>query len=228
MRSVGSTTDFEVSALMSRSLNDAKSQALECTRCTSVSKVALIPLVKGRTQVVYGIGPPSADLMFIGEAPGKDEDEQGEPFVGDRPGQAGRLLNERLGEIGVSRREVYITNTVKCRPTREVEGNEPENRHPEPNEIEACSDWLDEEVKLVQPKLIVPLGVPATERILGPPVVMEKIHGQLVPGQDSVWKDHTITIIPTYHPTGARSGAQRQAFLADFEIIRDVYRRLRA
>jgi uracil-DNA glycosylase family 4 len=211
-----------------RSLDDAKREVSECTRCTSVSNVTLIPLVKGRTQVVYGIGPPTAELMFIGEAPGKDEDEKGEPFVGNDVGQAGRVLNERLDQIGVPRGKVYITNVVKCRPTKVVEGRPPSNRPPSTDEIEACADWLDEQVRLVNPKLIVPLGVRATSRVLGRKVLMREVHGELVPGQESVWRDRTITIIPTYHPTGIRGNTQRmQAFSRDLETIRDVYRRLR-
>jgi uracil-DNA glycosylase family 4 len=208
---------------MSRSFEDARAEALECPRCTSVSKVGRkIPLVYGRTQVVFGTGPPTADLMFIGEAPGEEEDKKGEPFVG----KAGGILNERLNEIGIPREEVYMTNIVMCRPTR-VDDGCLHNRAPSAAEIKACAAWLDEQVSLVNPKLIVPLGVRATNRVLGRPVVMEEIHGQLVPGRESVWQDRTFTIIPTFHPTGARTGAQRQASLADLEIIRDVYWRLR-
>jgi len=197
-------------------------------RCTSVSSVALIPLVKGRTQVVYGVGPPNADLMFIGEAPGKDEDEKGEPFVGKGVGQAGRLLDERLDDIGVPRGEVYVTNIVMCRPTKIVKGRPPANRAPLRDEIKACAPWLDEQVRLVKPKLIVPLGVPATSGVLGRRVLMREVHGELVPGQESVWKDRMITIIPTYHPAAIRGNTRRmQAFRKDFETIRDVYRRLR-
>ncbi len=205
-----------------RSLDEAKREASECIRCTSVPNVAFIPLVKGGTQVVYGVGRRNAKLMFIGEAPGEHEDEQGEPFVGP----AGRLLNTTLCEIGVPRGEVYITNVVKCRPTKVVKGRPPSNRPPSTDEIEACADWLNEQVRLVNPKLIVSLGVPATSRVLGRKVLMREMHGEVVPGQGSVWKDHTI--IPTYHPTGIRGNTQRmEAFRKDFETIRDVYRRLR-
>lgn len=161
--------------------------------------------------------------MFIGEAPGEEEDEKGEPFVG----KAGGILDKRLKKIGVPREEVYVTNVAMCRPTKVVEGCL-ENRHPTKGEIKTCAVWLDEQVKLVSPKLIVPLGVRATSRVLGGDVVMEEKHGEIVPGQESAWEDPAITIIPTYHPTGARSRAQRQDFRADFEIIRDVYRSLRA
>ena len=188
----------------------------------------MISLVDGRKQVVYGAGPPDADLMFVGEAPGEDEDEKGEPFVGSDPGQAGRILNERLREIRLPRGEVYITNIVKCRPTEVVEGGPAANRPAELEEVDACANWLDEEVRLVQPKLIVPLGVPATGRVLGRSVFMKDVHGKLMSGQESVWKDPRLRIIPTYHPTGIHGIAERwQAFVDDFEKIRDVYRRLR-
>lgn len=213
--------------MKARSLDEAKREASECTRCTSVSNAALIPLVEGRTQVVYGVGPPDAVLMFIGEAPGKDEDEKGEPFVGKNVGQAGRVLDERLDEIGVSRGEVYITNIVKCRPTKVVKGRPPSNRPPRGDEIEACAPWLDEQVRRVNPKLIVPLGVRATSAILDGKVLMRKLHGEVVHGERSVWKGRTI--IPTYHPAGIRGNTRRmEAFRKDFETIRDVYRRLRA
>lgn len=210
-----------------RSLDDAKREASKCTRCTSVSNVSWIPLVKGRTQVVYGVGPPNAVLMVIGEAPGKDEDEKGEPFIGKGASQAGKILDEWLDEIGAPRGEIYITNIVMCRPTKVVKGSPPSNRHPGSHEIEACAPWLEEQVRLVNPKLIVPLGVPATSAILSEKVLMREVHGEERLGREGVWKGRTI--IPTFHPAGIRGNTQRMlAFRKDFETIRDVYRRLRA
>ena len=113
-----------------RTLRDAAAEASRCTRCR---------LARGRTQVVYRTGHPDADLMFIGEGPGFHEDKQGEPFVG----AAGQLLNRMLGEIGLVRDQVYIANIVKCRP--------PGNRDPRPDEIEACTPWLVEQISLIQP-----------------------------------------------------------------------------
>ena len=120
-----------------RTLSDAAAEASRCTRCG---------LARGRTQVVYGTGHPDADLMFIGEGPGFHEDKQGEPFVG----AAGQLLNRMLGEIGLARDQVYIANIVKCRP--------PGNRDPRPDEIEACTPWLVEQISLILPSVIVTLG----------------------------------------------------------------------
>jgi uracil-DNA glycosylase len=110
------------------SLDDVRSEALRCTQCTSAARPLHIPLVEGRTQVVFGVGPPQADLMFIGEAPGGAEDVTGEPFSGKGPNQAGTILNERLKTIGLRRTDVYITNVVLCRPTEIKEGRPPSNR----------------------------------------------------------------------------------------------------
>src|SRR5262245_63582942 len=107
-----------------------------------------------RTQVVFGVGDPHAALMFVGEGPGKDEDEQGEPFVG----RAGKLLTQLIEGIGLTRADVYIANVVKCRP--------PGNRDPEADEIEACAPWLDRQFELIKPRLVVSLGHPATKSLL--------------------------------------------------------------
>lgn len=213
----------------SDALAAAKAEALRCSRCKWISSrpsapnVALIPLVYGRTQVVYGDGCPTADLMFVGEAPGEDEDKKGEPFVGECPGQAGAILNDQLQRICVPRRDVYVTNLVKSRPIKVVNGR-CRNRSPVRHEIEACTHWLEEEVRLVNPKLVVPLGVLAASAILGREVVMKGVHGEVLCGDRSVWEGRTI--IPTYHPTGARTSEQRQAFRGDFDTIRKAYRGL--
>lgn len=190
--------------MKARSLDEAAREASTCTLC---------PLEKGRTQVVYGVGHPNADLMFIGEGPGKHEDQQGEPFVG----KAGRVLDERLEEIGVPRGEVYITNVVKCRPTKGVKCRPPSNRPPRTAEIAACAPWLDEQVGLIDPKLIVPLGVFATRRILERKVLIWDVHGQRS-------EPNGRTIIPTFHPAAIlRSGPNSQmmqAFREDFATIR--------
>ncbi|HEX6147328.1 MAG TPA: uracil-DNA glycosylase, partial [Acidimicrobiia bacterium] len=118
-------------------LEDLRQRALVCTQCG---------LAETRTQVVFGVGDPQARLMFVGEAPGKNEDLQGEPFVG----AAGKLLDTLLGEIGIARAEVYIGNVLKCRP--------PGNRDPRPEEIDACKGYLREQIRLVAPEVVMTLG----------------------------------------------------------------------
>ena len=180
-----------------RTLEEAALDASTCTRCR---------LSQGRTQVVYGVGDPNADLMFIGEAPGFHEDKQGEPFVG----AAGQLLNQLLGEIGIAREDVYINNTVNCRP--------PGNRDPLPDELEACKPWLDERVALIDPAVVVTLGNWATRYILGKQVSISRVRGQRFP-----WSGRTV--IPTFHPAavlhgGGQASNQMTALRADFQEIR--------
>ena len=180
-----------------RTLEEAALDASTCTRCR---------LSQGRTQVVYGVGDPNADLMFIGEAPGFHEDKQGEPFVG----AAGHLLNQLLAEIGIAREDVYINNTVNCRP--------PGNRDPLPDELEACKPWLDERVALIDPAVVVTLGHWATRPILGKQVSISRVRGQRFP-----WSGRTV--IPTFHPAavlhgGGQASNQMTALRADFQEIR--------
>jgi DNA polymerase len=180
-----------------RTLEEAAAEAATCTRCR---------LAQGRTQVVYGVGDPDAELMFIGEGPGYHEDQQGIPFVG----AAGQLLTQLLGEIGIARDEVYINNTVMCRP--------PGNRDPFPDELEACRPWLDERIALVDPRVIVTLGNFATRYVLGPKVSISRVRGQRFP-----WNGRIV--IPTFHPAailhgGGQASSQMAAIRADFQQIR--------
>jgi len=182
---------------MRRTLEEAAREAATCTRCR---------LAQGRTQVVYGTGNPNADLMFIGEAPGYHEDQQGEPFVG----AAGQLLNRMLAEIGIAREDVYIGNVLKCRP--------PGNRDPYPDETDACRPWLDEQVLLIDPRVIVTLGNWATRYILGRQVSISRVRGQRF-----TWNGRTV--IPTFHPAavlhgGGEASSQMTALRADFQEIR--------
>jgi len=171
-----------------RTLEDAAREASTCTRCR---------LAQGRTQVVYGVGNPNADLMFIGEAPGFHEDKQGEPFVG----AAGQLLNTLLAESGIRREDVYISNVILCRP--------PGNRDPLPDELEACKPWLDERIALVDPAIIVTLGNWATRYILGQSVSISRVRGQRFP-----WSGRLV--IPTFHPAAIlRGGGQTSRQMAD-------------
>ena len=179
-----------------RTIEEAALEASTCTRCR---------LSQGRTQVVYGVGDPNADLMFIGEGPGFHEDKQGEPFVGP----AGQLLNQVLGEIGLQRERVYINNVVMCRP--------PGNRDPLPDEIEACKPWLDERIELIDPSVVVTLGNWATRFVLGPRVSISRVRGQRFP-----WSGRTV--IPTFHPAailhgGGQASKQMEALRSDFQEI---------
>lgn len=181
---------------MRRTLEEAAREAATCTRCR---------LAQGRTQVVYGTGNPDADLMFIGEAPGYHEDKQGEPFVG----AAGQLLNRMLAEIGIAREDVYIGNVLKCRP--------PGNRDPYPDETEACRPWLDEQIALIDPRVVVTLGNWATRSILGKQVSISRVRGQRFP-----WNGRIV--IPTFHPAailhgGGEASNQMSALRADFREI---------
>jgi DNA polymerase len=150
-----------------------------CTKCR---------LAAGRTQVVFGSGNPDAELMFVGEAPGFHEDKQGIPFVG----QAGKLLEKLLGEIGILRSEVYIANTIKCRP--------PGNRDPQPDEIEACEPHLFKQIELIKPKLVATLGNFATKLLSGKPAGITRVHGQ---EQQATVGGLSVVLYPLYHPAAA-------------------------
>lgn len=147
-----------------------------CQRC----KLATL----GRTQVVFGVGNPNAHVMFVGEGPGFNEDKQGEPFVG----AAGKLLNELLLSAGLSRADVYIANVVKCRP--------PNNRDPEPDEVETCKPFLHQQIDIIKPKLLCTLGRWATETILERKVSITKIRGQVIRHKNWV-------VFPLLHPAAA-------------------------
>ncbi|MRS12700.1 MAG: uracil-DNA glycosylase [Actinobacteria bacterium] len=166
----------------------------DCHRC---------PLGDTRTTVVFGVGDPGARLMFIGEAPGRNEDLQGEPFVG----AAGKLLDELLASIGLDRSEVYIANVLKCRP--------PGNRDPLPDEIDTCTPFLNEQVRLIAPDVIATLGNFATRHVLRTERPISALRGRLfhVDGR---------RIVPIFHPAAALYDQNKRAVLAD------DFRRLRA
>ncbi len=150
-----------------------------CTRCR---------LSQGRTQVVFGAGNAQAELMFVGEAPGFHEDKQGLPFVG----QAGKLLEKLLAQIGLSRSDVYIANTLKCRP--------PGNRDPQPDEIEACESHLFRQIELIEPTVVATLGNFATKLLSGRPLGITKVHGQ---EQETTLGGRKVLLYPLYHPAAA-------------------------
>ena len=154
-------------------------QVSTCTRCR---------LAQGRTQVVFGVGNPHADLMFVGEAPGFHEDKQGVPFVG----QAGKLLDKLLGGIGLERSQVYIANVLKCRP--------PGNRDPQPDEIESCEPHLFRQIELIQPRVVATLGNFATKLLSGKPTGITRVHGQ---EQEVTLGGNRVLLYPLYHPAAA-------------------------
>jgi DNA polymerase len=154
-------------------LEDVRSALGDCTRCK---------LCSGRTHIVFGVGNPNADLMFVGEGPGRDEDLQAEPFVG----RAGQLLTDIITKgMKLQRSDVYIANVVKCRP--------PNNRDPEPDEIAACRPFLQRQIELVRPKILVALGRFAAQTMLGTTVPISRLRG--------TWHEYAgIKLMPTLHP----------------------------
>jgi uracil-DNA glycosylase family 4 len=170
--------------------------AAGCTRCA---------LSATRTQVVFGAGSPTADLMFVGEAPGFHEDKQGVPFVG----AAGKLLGKLLDGIGLNREEVYIANVIKCRP--------PGNRDPQPEEIEACEPHLWKQIELIQPTLIATLGNFATKLLSGKPNGITQVHGR---EQQVSLGGNPVTLYPIFHPAAALyTPRMLQVLEADFARI---------
>jgi DNA polymerase len=165
----------------------------ECTAC---------PLHLTRIQAVPGYGPVTARVMAVGEAPGESEDREGKPFVG----AAGRLLTALLESVGLDRRDIYITNIVKCRP--------PRNRDPEPVEVEACSPFLDEQIALLQPDVILLLGRHALVRLLPDVGGISRLHGERLRRNDRVY-------VPLYHPAAALyNGALKETLEADMRRVR--------
>ena len=169
----------QVAEQRSRQLASYEQAVSACTRCR---------LAEGRTQVVFGSGNPDAELMFVGEAPGFHEDQQGVPFVG----QAGKLLEKLLAGIGLERGDVYIANVIKCRP--------PGNRDPQPDEIEACESHLFRQIELIQPQLVATLGNFATKLLTGKPLGITRVHGQ---EQWTTLGGNRVLLYPIYHPAAA-------------------------
>jgi len=166
-------------------LVDVEREAMSCTRCA---------LHRGRTTVVFGVGDPHAELMFVGEGPGEQEDLEGEPFVG----RSGRFLDRLVQEeMGLTRDRCYIANAVKCRP--------PGNRDPLPAEIEACRPFFDAQLELVDPKVIVTLGNFATKLLLSTGEGITKLRGRVYPRGRRL-------VVPTYHPAAVlRGGGETRA-----------------
>ena len=190
---------------MERKDASAAAEALR-TQAEAVRDCRKCELCDGRGQVVFGVGSPVADLMFVGEGPGYHEDRLGEPFVG----QAGKLLTELLAGIGLTRADVYIANVVKCRP--------PDNRDPLPAEIEACTPHLMDQVAVIRPRVVCTLGRFATRLLADTELSISSIHGKA--------KDVTIagvdtTIFPVFHPAAALyTPANRKVLEEDFAKLR--------
>jgi uracil-DNA glycosylase len=171
--------------------------ARDCTRCPQLAAT--------RTTVVFGAGNANADLMFVGEAPGANEDRQGLPFVG----QAGRLLDTLLGEIGLRREDVFIQNTLMCRP--------PGNRDPQPGEIQSCSSYLLRKIDLVQPRVICTLGNFATKLLRDDPTGITRLHGR--PEERRIGA-RDVVLYPLFHPAAALyTPAMLETLRADFAGI---------
>jgi uracil-DNA glycosylase len=171
-------------------------EASVCLRC---------PLAQGRTKVVFGSGNANADLMFVGEAPGREEDLQGLPFVG----RAGRLLDQLLEEVGLQRSDVFIANVLKCRP--------PGNRDPQPEEIDSCRPYLQKQVELIEPKVICTLGNFATKLLTRSQRGITSVHGR---PQVHELGGRAVRVFPLYHPAAALRSTKT------LEELREDFRRL--
>jgi uracil-DNA glycosylase len=168
----------------------------DCTRC----KLHTL----GRRQVVFGVGNPNADLMFVGEAPGADEDVQGEPFVG----RAGQLLTKIIEAIGLTRSDVYIANVIKCRP--------PQNRNPEQDEVDTCEPFLFRQVDVIQPKVIVALGTFAARALLRTLDPISRLRGR-------IFEYRGAKLIPTFHPAYLlRNPSSKREVWEDMKLVRTL------
>lgn len=180
---------------MMNSWEELENSCKNCNKCK---------LAQGRNDVVIGCGNKNAKLMFIGEGPGADEDAQGIPFVG----KAGKLMNMAFAGIGIDREEVYITNIVKCRP--------PMNRNPEKDEADACKEYLQTQIELIKPEIIVLLGGVALKNILGEEYGITKIRGQWV-------EKDGIKYMPTFHPAALlRDETKKVAFWKDLKTVKEM------
>ena len=176
-------------------LDEIRAQVVECRRCA---------LCEGRTNTVFGVGNPHARVLIVGEAPGKNEDLQGEPFVG----AAGKYLGELLAIAGLSREDVFIANVLKCRP--------PSNRDPRPEEIAACADYLREQTRTIDPEYIVTLGNFATKFILKTEVGITRLRGTLQ-------QAGRFKVFPIFHPAAALyDGKKREQLENDFATLGDM------
>jgi len=182
----------DAAPLSLKTLDELSQEASTCRLCS---------LANTRKTVVFGVGNPDADLVFIGEAPGRDEDIKGEPFVG----RAGQLLDRMLRAIELDREEIYIMNTIKCRP--------PNNRDPKPDEVQSCNLWFEQQLNILQPKMICLLGRVAAQTVLETDATLGSLRGR--------WHDyHGIPVRVTYHPAYLlRSPQQKQKSWQDLMVL---------
>lgn len=176
-------------------LNELKNQCTQCRKCS---------LCEGRTNVVFGGGNENADILLIGEAPGANEDIEGKPFIG----RSGKLLDSMLQEVGLSReKNIYITNTAKCRP--------PENRDPKPAETAVCLEWLSQQIEIIKPKIIVCVGRISAQKIIDKGFKVTQQHGEFV-------ERNGIFYTATYHPAAILRNINNKPYaLEDWKKIRD-------
>jgi DNA polymerase len=186
-------------------LNKLNEQIQQCSKCV---------LRKGCSQVVFGAGNPVAEIIFIGEAPGKKEDELGTPFIGS----SGRILDAMFTDIHIKREDVYLTNVCKCRP--------PENRDPLPEEIQACWPWLEKQIEIIDPEIIVTLGKYALNCFL-PDAKISQVHGKVI--EIEVPKIGKRKLFPIHHPAAARQNKKTRAlFHEDFQKIPAILKKLKS
>jgi len=190
------TQDLQTTPDPAAALRLIRTDIGDCTRC----KLHRL----GRRQIVFGVGNPEADLMFVGEAPGRDEDQQGIPFVG----RAGQLLTKIIEAIGLKREDVYIANVIKCRP--------PENRNPEPDEVETCEPFLFQQIDTIKPKVIVALGTFAARALLRTLDPISRLRGR-------VYDYRGAKLIPTFHPAYLlRNPSSKREVWEDMKRVREL------
>jgi len=196
---IGQNETLENDLPVSKSLNELKSTVSNCTKCR---------LHSGRIQTVFGAGSHEADWILIGEAPGAEEDKQGMPFVG----RAGKLLTAMLGSIGLDREKVFIANILKCRP--------PNNRDPSADEVLACEDYLNSQIKIIQPRMILALGRIAAQNLLKSDDPIGKMRGKVYQ-----YGEAEIPVVVTYHPAYLlRSPREKRKSWQDLQLAVQLYK----
>lgn len=202
-------------------LSGAKADRLRALREETIGDCRLCPLSETRNKLVFGVGNPESPVMFIGEGPGFDEDRIGDPFVG----KAGQLLDKIMAAIGLDRTKAYIANIVKCHPM--VDPTQPEkrgnDRPPSPEEIEKCIPFLKEQIRIIQPKILVALGSTAAKALLGRQVGITAIRGKLTKPNLNDPELDSIPLLPTFHPAALlRDENLKKPVWEDMKLLRDI------